>query len=116
MKDGSISTDLQNNVVGKTNRMVSQEVNFKFDFAFKVKSIRLKARDSHPDKAIVCFEIKLFIINTPLRHVNGWVTTAASNYSKDWRMLDDYSNGNNSMVHTDGTTPDNSIILIYGDV
>ncbi len=31
-------------------------------------------------------------------------------------MLDDNSNGNNSMLHTDGTTPDNSIVLFYGDV
>lgn len=82
----------------------------------KVKSIRLRARDGQPERAVVCSEVKLLLADKWLRPISGSVSTVAPGHSDEWRQLDDDSNSSRSYVHTDTTTPGNTIVLNYANV
>lgn len=111
----TLSQNIIVNVVGGTNMVVTQTVSFQIGFAMKVKSVQLRARPGHPERAVVCSEVQLFNGGTWVRPNAGYVTTAAPGHSSDWRVLDNNSNGG-TFVHTDVTSPNNAIVLYYPDV
>jgi hypothetical protein len=51
---------------------------------------------------------------TWLHPFGGIISTVLPGTNPDWRILDKNTNGD--LVHTDITTPNNSVVLFYGDV